>query len=433
MSEIKLSHKFKPLFKLLPPDGNYYPEVDTVIITGGRYSAKSYTVGIFSNIALVDFGWNILYTRYTNESITDSVKPEVSNKIELLGFQNVVKDTNTHIEHKNNRIAFKGIKTGSKQQTASLKSLSGFNCFIVDEAEELPDYDTFKKIFYSIRSATLRNLNILILNPTTKEHWIYQEFFDKRNIEPGYNGVYKNVMYIHTTYLDIDRQFIPDNIYNDFEELKVNEPKKYENIVLGGWIDEVDGVLIPKSKLRFVDTSKYELKDTIWRFALGDPANTGGDNYSMLFCWVVCVGNEFSIIIKDVIYSNIGIEALTDSIIQRLHDNQIEEVLLEANGVGLASYLLLKKAIENHCKIIPFTTKENKEIKILSNYEAVIRYFEFDKNYKENEQYYKFISHLTSYQQNGDGGVNKHKIDAIDNASMVAKAFKAKYAKNLYK
>ena len=56
-------------------------------------------------------------------------------------------------------------------------------------------------------------------------------------------------MYIHTTYLDIDRQFIPDNIYNDFEELKINEPKKYENIVLGGWIDEVEGVLIPKSKL----------------------------------------------------------------------------------------------------------------------------------------------------------------------------------------
>ena len=55
MSEIKLSHKFKPLFKLLPPDGNYYPEVDTVIITGGRYSAKSYTVGIFSNIALGRF------------------------------------------------------------------------------------------------------------------------------------------------------------------------------------------------------------------------------------------------------------------------------------------------------------------------------------------------------------------------------------------
>ena len=34
----------------------------------------------------------------------------------------------------------------------------------------------------------------------------------------------------------------------------------------------------------------------------------------------------------------------------------------------------------------------------------------------------RFISHLTSYQQNGDGGVNKHKIDAIDNASNGSKS-----------
>ena len=36
------------------------------------------------------------------------------------------------------------------------------------------------------------------------------------------------------------------------------------------------GCLFLNQNLRFVDTSKYELKDTVWRFALGDPANTGG-------------------------------------------------------------------------------------------------------------------------------------------------------------
>ena len=150
MNEIDISFKFKPLFNLFNPD--FHSEVDTVIITGGRYSLKSYTVSIFALVGLYNYGWNTLYTRFTNMSIIDSVKPEVSDKIELLGLHGKVSDTLNHVEYKNNRISFKGIKTGSKGQTANLKSLSGFNVFVNDEAEELPDFKTFKKIFYSIRS-----------------------------------------------------------------------------------------------------------------------------------------------------------------------------------------------------------------------------------------------------------------------------------------
>lgn len=435
---MKLNSKFKPLFRLLSNERDdkgkllYYNDVDTVIMTGGRFSAKSFSVGVFSSIALVDYGWNVLYTRFTNASIVDSVKPEVSSKIDILNMQHLVNDTNTHIECNGNRISFKGIKTGSNQQTANLKSLSGFNCFVNDEAEELPDYKTFKRIFYSIRSSHLRNLNILILNPTTKDHWIYKEFFEKRNVEGGYNGVKDNVMYIHTSYLDVAREHIPDNIYNDFELMKVDSPKEYDNIVLGGWIDEVEGVLIPSSKLKFENIHKYTLNDTVWRFAIADPANKGGDNYSMLFCWVVNVGAHFQIVVRDVIYSKDGIESLTDRIVEKLHENLIEEVLLEVNGVGLASYMLVKREIENHCKAVPFTTKENKEVKILSNYEGVIKYMVFDDNYKSNAEHSNFISHLTSYKRDKNESQNKHKLDAIDNASMAVKAFKLKFANVLY-
>jgi phage terminase large subunit len=148
MADLELSDKFKPMFQLF--NDNYYPEVDTIIITGGRYSLKSYTVSIFALTALVNYGWNTLYTRYTNMSIVDSVKPELTDKIELMGLTGRITDTQNHIEYSGNRISFKGIKTGSLGQTANLKSLSGFNLFVNDEAEELPDYKTFKKIFYNI-------------------------------------------------------------------------------------------------------------------------------------------------------------------------------------------------------------------------------------------------------------------------------------------
>jgi len=181
---IKFNKKYKLLFELLQ---GLHPEVDTVIVTGGRGSAKSFAIACFSLIALAHHFWNVLYTRFTNVSIIDSIKPEVDSKIELLGLENWVNSTLSHIERGDNRIAFKGIKTGSKQQTANLKSLFGFNCFVVDEAEELPDYETYEKVFLSIRSKDKRNLTILILNPASVHHWIFRHFFTDRNVDAGSN------------------------------------------------------------------------------------------------------------------------------------------------------------------------------------------------------------------------------------------------------
>ena len=209
-NDIDVHYKYQGLFELLEQDNESI--VDTVIVTGGRYSLKSFTISVFALSALVDYQWSVLYTRYTNMSIVDSVKPEVSDKIEYFSRDHTITDTQNHIECNGNRISFKGIKTGSSVQTANLKSLSGFNCFIVDEAEEIPDFDTFKKVFYSIRSETKRNLTILILNPTTKDHWIFKEFFEKKGLEGGENCVLDNVMYIHTSYLDADINRIPKNI-----------------------------------------------------------------------------------------------------------------------------------------------------------------------------------------------------------------------------
>lgn len=422
--EIKFSKKYQVLFELL---NDKHPEVDIVILTGGRSSAKSFVIAVLSLMGLVEKMWNVLYTRFTNVSITDSIKPEVDDKIELLAYGDKVNSTNTHIEYKGNRIAFKGIKTGSKQQTANLKSLSGFNIFVVDEAEELPDYDTFEKVFLSIRSKEKRNLTFLLLNPTSVYHWIFQKFYQERNIEQGFNGIVGNVCYIHTSYLDVPKEYIADNIIKYYDYLKENEPKKYDQVVLGGWVEDVEGVLIPRSQLNLYNDVKLE--DVSYKFAVGDPANTGGDNYSMLFCWVLIEQNKINVIVKDIIYSKDGIEALTDTIKEKLREYFIEDTYLEVNGVGLASYLLLKQSIENHTQIKPFTTNENKEAKILSNYEFVKKHFYFDKNYKSNTSHSNFINHLTGYEKEGD---NKHKIDAIDNASMAAKVIKTKYKSILF-
>lgn len=425
MNEKLIIHdKFKKLFRLCN-DESYRPDIDTVIITGGRYSLKSYTVAIFALMALRYHRWNVLYTRYTNMSIVDSVKPEVSDKIDLLSITDIV-DTQNHIEYDGNRISFKGIKTGSSVQTANLKSLSGFNCFIVDEAEEIPDYETFKKVFYSIRSETKRNLTILILNPTTKEHWIFREFFEKRGLSGGENVVKDNVMYIHTSYLDADKKRIPKNILADYRRLRHESPVQYDNIVLGGWIQEPEGVLIPRSKMKF---AKFEDIKPIYSFAVGDPADTGGDKFSMPFIHVVEIDGRIAFHVRDVIHSVTGIEANTERVLDKLHEWSCEDLFYESNGVGLAAVLLIKNRLRAGQKIHAFNSTINKEVRIFSHFEFVQKFFIFDADFENNPEYKSFVSDVTNYRKDGD---NKHRKDAIDVLCSAANILKIKFKNLLY-
>ena len=182
MNELKLSVKFQPLFEWLScSKDDPLHKVNTVIITGGRNSQKSFGVGTFSCVASKDFNHRVLYTRYTLASAQDSIIPEFNEKIDILNCYesfNVNKDRIEGVNGKS-KIVFKGIKTSSGNQTANLKSLKDFSMFILEEAEEMPSYDDWNKIKLSIRAKDVRNLSILLLNPATKEHWIYQEFYEK--------------------------------------------------------------------------------------------------------------------------------------------------------------------------------------------------------------------------------------------------------------
>lgn len=428
-NEIEISYKFEPLFDLL--DDESYKEVDTIILTGGRASSKSFNVAILTLLGIVEHNWKVLYSRFTNTSIKDSIKEEVSDKIEVLSYQSKVIDNEYRIETTDGKgfISFKGIKTGSKGQTANLKSLSGFNCFVVDEAEEIPSFETFKKVFYSIRSVEKRNISILILNPTTKEHWIYQDFFEKKQIEDGFCGVVDNIMYIHSSYLDVNPKFIPENIKRDYERLKLENEIEYDNVVLGGWKTDIEGVLLPMSEINFADLSKIPEENIVFKFAVGDPADKGGDCFSVPIMHVAIIDNQLSCFVKDVIHSKDGIEITNERIIMKSRLNYIEEIFLEVNGVGTASYLLLKKDLSNHAKVKPFTVSIPKETRILSHFEFVKKYFVFDENYKSNPEYYEFIKHVTGYVKDGE---NKNKKDGIDSLCSAASILKIKYKNMLY-
>ena len=232
---LSLNNKYTPLFN---NDNRYY------IVTGGRGSGKSYTINMFLLALTYEAGHTILFTRYTLTSAHVSIIPEFLEKIEQLENHNdfhITKDEIINLKT-GSKIIFKGIKTSSGTQTASLKSLAGVTCWVLDEAEELVDEDIFDKIDLSIRAKNKQNRVILVLNPATKEHFIYQKFFESKGVEAGSNLTKGDTTYIHTTYLD-NIENLSQSFLDQVEDTKKRRPEKYKHAILGGWLNKAEGVI----------------------------------------------------------------------------------------------------------------------------------------------------------------------------------------------
>lgn len=241
MEEIKINDKFKPLVE--NKHCRYF------ILTGGRGSSKSFTTTLVNTTETFEPNNRTLFTRFTMASAHLSIIPEYLEKIELLNLSKYFDINKADIKNNitGNDIIFKGIKTSSGNQTAALKSLQGVTTWVLDEAEELIDEETFDKIDLSIRQKGTHNKVILILNPTTKEHWIYKRFFESKGVEGGFNGVKDNVCYIHTTYLDNIRN-LDDSFIHSIELMQQTRPEKYKHQILGGWLDKAEGVVFTNWK-----------------------------------------------------------------------------------------------------------------------------------------------------------------------------------------
>tara|TARA_R110000764_G_scaffold13814_2_gene39805 strand:- start:844 stop:1926 length:1083 start_codon:yes stop_codon:yes gene_type:complete len=189
-------------------------------------------------------GIRILFTRYTMTSARLSIIPEFLEKISLLGYDDVFSVNKSEVVNLKNKsdILFRGIKTSAGNQTASLKSLTGVSNWILDEAEELIDEDIFDTIDLSIREKNIQNRIVLVLNPATKDNWIYKRFFEGKGIEAGFNGVKDNVCYIHSTYLD-NKDNLSQSFLERVEAIKHTNFKKYKQKLLGQWLERAEGVV----------------------------------------------------------------------------------------------------------------------------------------------------------------------------------------------
>lgn len=333
---VTVSPKYLPLLE--DTESRYF------LITGGRNSAKSFTIALLIISLLCDVGHRILYTRYTLVSAEKSIIPEFMEKVRLLGLESEFITTRSSITHRKtgSSILFSGIKTSSGNQTANLKSLNAATVWIVDEADELPNERTFDDIDRSFRKAGIQNRIILIFNKPPGEHWLYDRFYTPYDIPEEFNGqiVLKrsdelnvNVYgrYIHTTYEDnIDN--IPLEYLAMIYSMRRENYENYLHVYRGHRAARIDGALWTRDMIEaYRVTSHPELR----RIVVGvDPAVTSGATSDLTGIVVAGVGYDSHYYVLDDCSIVASPKIWGESVVSAFNRWQADRVVAETNQGG---------------------------------------------------------------------------------------------------
>ena len=380
--EIDISEKYQPLFDLplaravvrgesdeLDLDyARKLANVDTVVMSGGRNSGKSYVLGLATARMTAEFGYKTLFTRYTMTSAEDSIIPNFMAKMDMIGYDDEYKPVKNKVVGKNRKrspgeVVFKGMKTSSGNQTAALKSLEGFSCFVVDEAEEVPDYETYNKIYLSIRTQTHQNISILSFNPPDDEHWIFVEFFLKRGVPGCWNGIKDNVLYIHTTYLDLNPDFVPKSVLREFNRMKVNDPDAYDQIALGKWTKYVKGALFHPTEFQKFNFADLDQSNIVTKFGFIDVADRGTDYLSFPIFYQV---GRFLYLV-DWYFTQDDSSTTLDACAEYINYHKLDIVGVESNGVGSIFASMLNNRVHDGCTVQFIHQSTNKHTRIITH------------------------------------------------------------------
>ena len=346
---IEIHNKYKPI---LSEYSRYF------IVSGGRGSGKSFTINALLVMLTYEAGHTILFTRYTLTSAYISIIPEFIDKLELFNCVNDFHITKDEILNKKtgSKIIFRGIKTSSGDQTANLKSLQGITTWVVDEAEELTDEQKFDTIDLSVRQQGKQNRVILILNPTTKEHFIYTRFFEDRGIQEGSNTTKENTTYIHTTYLD-NIENLSKSYIDQIAQMRERRPEKYKQQMLGAWMSKAEGVIFSNWTIGEFKRSSVSVWGQDYGFA-ADPSTLVEVNIDT---------STKTIYLKECFY----LPRLTTSQIAELNQKHAKDGLIVADSAEPRLITELKR----HCNVKPSIKGQGSVtygISLLQDYDLVV-------------------------------------------------------------
>ena len=418
MDKIILSPKYEPLWT---------SKKRYILVTGGRGSSKSFSTELNLTEQSYNEYFKALVTRYTLTSAHDSIIPEFKDKIDLLRLHDDFHVTKTDIinQKTGNEIMFRGVKTSSGDQTAKLKSIEGVTHFVVEEAEEFTDEETFNTIDLSVRTKKADNRVILIMNPSNTNHWIYKRWIQNTHRIEYIEGVpipistHPDVTHIHTTYLDNY-----DNLEKSFivavEKMRDENRSYYNHKILGQWKSHTEGAVISSYK----QFKKADLPEVYHTIGYIDVADEGTD----FTCYVIAAILDDKICVIDVINDQRNADVTMPRCIALSELHKPSYIRVESNNAGAMYGRGIRDAYRSgKTLLIPSTT--NKHTRILMEAPFIMEYVYFLDESERTEEYQTWLNQVLSYDQ--DKKLNKvdDQIYALAGLSMMARGFYPKVFK----
>lgn len=204
---------------------------------GGRGSGKSH---FFAELLIEEAlagHQRIACLREVQNSIKDSVKLLLEDKIERFGLRRLFKSTDLEIRGPNDSLfIFKGLQNHT---AASIKSLEGFTRAWVEEAH------TISQRSLDIMTPTFRSGSEMLFswNPSKPTDPVDRLFLENDG-DPEFILVRANYS---------DNPWFPEDLRSDMERDKRREPEKYAHVWLGGYQRRTEAAVFKNWKIGVLD------------------------------------------------------------------------------------------------------------------------------------------------------------------------------------
>ena len=266
------------------------------VCKGSRASKKSKTAALFFIYSMMKYpGANLLVTRKVYRTLKDSCFSDLKWAINRLGVQDYwsVKESPLEIIYipTGQKILFRGLDDPLKVTSITVET--GNLCWAwIEEAYEINKEQDFNMLDESIRGTVEEPLYkqiTLTFNPWNERHWLKKRFFDVED---------ENIMAKTTNYMC--NEWLDDSDKKLFEDMKKNNPRRYQVAGLGNW-GIVEGLVYENWEEKEFDVNEISKRKGV-KSAFGLDFGYTNDP-SAFFCGLIDVANK-EIYVFDEIYKN---------------------------------------------------------------------------------------------------------------------------------
>ena len=234
-----------------------------IYLRGGRYSGKSVETArdiILEMLADETKTKSAIAFRRFGNTLAGSVFTEFTNAIYDLGVEDefIFKYNPIRIIRKNSHqvIQFQMLnQPDDYRKIKSIKLVKSYFAFIwFEEADEFTDDKAIRQVLLSLfRNGNWFKVFYTFNTPFSSEHPLNVEW-----------GTRKDYYYQHTTVYDLPKDIIPQEIWDEIEDMRINRPKEYEHTILGKPGDP-DSIIYPNVYRYTYDPENYAWFDNILR------------------------------------------------------------------------------------------------------------------------------------------------------------------------